>query len=77
MVGSTRPCSRRGSSSSDFVRARHEVGDADASVLLAGGGVILAYAIYRRDPVFMLGQATGLFIYARNLWLIRDEKRAA
>ncbi len=43
-----------------------------------GGGVILfAYALYRRDPVFILGQSTGLFIYSRNLWLIRAEKRAA
>ena len=36
-----------------------------------GGGVtLLAYAIYRRDPVFVLGQGAGLFVYARNLWLI-------
>jgi lipid-A-disaccharide synthase-like uncharacterized protein len=36
-----------------------------------GGGVtLLAYAIYRRDPVFILGQGAGLFVYARNLWLI-------
>ena len=34
------------------------------------------YAIYRRDPVFILGQSTGLFIYGRNLYLIRREKRA-
>lgn len=38
---------------------------------LGGGVILLAYAIYRRDPVFMIGQATGLFIYVRNLWLIR------
>ena len=37
---------------------------------LAGGMVLLAYAIHRRDPVFILGQATGFFIYTRNLWLI-------
>ena len=42
---------------------------------LAGGVILLSYAIYRRDPVFILGQATGLVIYARNLWLIRAEKR--
>ena len=36
-----------------------------------GGGVtLLAYALYRRDPVFILGQGAGLFVYARNLWLI-------
>jgi lipid-A-disaccharide synthase-like uncharacterized protein len=43
---------------------------------LAGGVVLLSYAIYRRDPVFIIGQATGLFIYSRNLWLIRASKRA-
>jgi lipid-A-disaccharide synthase-like uncharacterized protein len=37
---------------------------------LAGGVVLLAYAIHRRDPVFILGQATGFFIYTRNLWFI-------
>lgn len=37
---------------------------------LGGGLTLLAYAIHRRDPVFMLGQSLGLFIYLRNLWLI-------
>jgi lipid-A-disaccharide synthase-like uncharacterized protein len=37
---------------------------------LAGGAVLLAYAIHRRDPVFILGQATGFLIYTRNLWFI-------
>ena len=41
-----------------------------------GGGVILfAYALYRADPVFILGQSVGLFIYSRNLWLILAERR--
>ncbi|WP_116085275.1 lipid-A-disaccharide synthase N-terminal domain-containing protein [Tropicimonas sp. IMCC34011] len=40
-----------------------------------GGLVLGAYAVYRRDPVFMLGQGMGLFIYSRNLWLIHAEKR--
>jgi lipid-A-disaccharide synthase-like uncharacterized protein len=36
-----------------------------------GGGItLLGYAIYRRDPVFILGQSAGLVVYARNLWLI-------
>ena len=43
---------------------------------IAGSALLLAYAIYRRDPVFILGQSTGLFIYGRNLYLIRREKRA-
>lgn len=38
---------------------------------IAGGLTLLAYAIYRADPVFILGQSTGVFIYARNLYLIR------
>ncbi|MFG6177616.1 lipid-A-disaccharide synthase N-terminal domain-containing protein [Halomonas sp. THAF12] len=42
---------------------------------LAGGVTLLAYAIYRRDPVFIAGQGAGLFIYFRNLMLIRRETR--
>jgi len=42
---------------------------------LAGGATLFVYAAYRADPVFMLGQGMGLFIYARNLWLIRRERR--
>jgi len=38
---------------------------------LAGGMILLSYAIYRKDPVFILGQSLGVFIYCRNLWLIR------
>lgn len=39
--------------------------------LSIGGGLILfAYAIHRNDPVFIVGQATGIFIYVRNLWFI-------
>ena len=40
---------------------------------LAGGATLLAYAIHRGDPVFIVGQAAGLFIYLRNLWLIYKE----
>lgn len=43
---------------------------------LAGGMTLLAYSIYRADPVFILGQSAGVFIYTRNLWLIRNEKAA-
>lgn len=44
--------------------------------LSIGGGIILfAYAIYRKDPVFILGQSAGVFIYCRNLWLIHAERR--
>ena len=37
---------------------------------VGGGLTLLAYAIYRRDPVFIIGQGAGLFVYARNLWFI-------
>lgn len=43
---------------------------------LAGGATLLAYAIYRRDPVFIVGQAAGLFIYFRNLQLILRHRRS-
>lgn len=42
-----------------------------------GGAMLLAYAIYRADPVFILGQATGLLIYARNIHLIWTSKKEA
>ncbi|UWQ15159.1 lipid-A-disaccharide synthase N-terminal domain-containing protein [Aliiroseovarius sp. M344] len=44
---------------------------------LAGGLTLLSYAIWRQDPVFILGQATGLFVYVRNLILIRRRKAEA
>ena len=42
---------------------------------IAGGLTLLAYAIYRQDPVFILGQATGLFIYFRNLYFVVYERK--
>ena len=42
---------------------------------IAGGATLFIYALWRQDPVFILGQGTGLFIYARNLWLIHRERR--
>lgn len=44
---------------------------------ISGGAILLAYAIYRADPVFILGQSLGVFIYSRNLWLIYAEKKRA
>ena len=43
---------------------------------IGGSAVLLAYAVRRADPVFILGQGSGFFIYLRNLWLIRREKKA-
>jgi len=42
---------------------------------ILGGVILFSYALYRRDPVFILGQATGLLIYFRNLYFIRQEVR--
>lgn len=42
---------------------------------LAGGVMLLSYAIWRADPVFILGQSLGVVIYLRNLWLIHAKRR--
>ncbi len=44
---------------------------------LCGGLTLLAYAIHVGDPVFILGQSTGAFIYLRNLWLRLREPQVA
>ena len=44
---------------------------------LGGGLILFAYAVHRWDPVFILGQSLGVFIYLRNLWLIYAERRRA
>ena len=40
---------------------------------IGGGAILLVYATLRKDPVFILGQAGGLVVYLRNLYLIRRE----
>lgn len=42
---------------------------------IAGAAVLLAYAIHRQDPVFILGQSLGFLVYLRNIWLIRAERQ--
>ena len=42
---------------------------------IAGGVTLLAYAVYRKDPVFIVGQLTGLFIYFRNLYFVVYERK--
>lgn len=42
---------------------------------LLGGVDLLAYAIYRREPVIILGQVMGIPVYARNLVLILKARR--
>lgn len=41
---------------------------------LSGSVFLLIYAIYKRDPVFILGQAPNVLIYSRNIYLIRKNK---
>jgi lipid-A-disaccharide synthase-like uncharacterized protein len=40
---------------------------------LVGGLITLAYAVYRRDPVFIAGQSIGALVYVRNLMLIHRQ----
>ena len=44
---------------------------------LLGGVTLLSYAIWRQDPVFVLGQGAGLVVYLRNLALIARQRREA
>lgn len=45
---------------------------------IAGGLLLLVYALYRKDAVFIAGQAFGVFVYLRNLYFVmRDRKEAA
>jgi lipid-A-disaccharide synthase-like uncharacterized protein len=37
---------------------------------IGGGTLLLVYALYRRDPVFIAGQALGLVVYLRNVYFI-------
>ena len=43
----------------------------------AGGFGLFLYAVHKVDPVFMLGQGLGLFIYARNIYFISLNKKEA
>ena len=43
---------------------------------LIGGLITLAYAIYRKDPVFIAGQGIGSVVYVRNLMLISRARQA-
>ena len=42
---------------------------------IAGGLILLLYAVYRKDPVFITGQSLGILIYARNLYLIHHKQK--
>ena len=44
---------------------------------IAGGLLLLVYALYRKDAVFIAGQAFGVFVYLRNLYFVLHERKAA
>jgi len=46
-------------------------------ISLAGGLLLLTYAIHIKDPVFIAGQSAGVFVYTRNLMLIYKQKKNA
>jgi lipid-A-disaccharide synthase-like uncharacterized protein len=39
--------------------------------------LLLVYALYRKDPVFIAGQAFGVFVYLRNLYFVLRERKTA
>ncbi len=42
---------------------------------ILGGLTLLTYAVWRMDPVFILGQSFGVIVYGRNLILIFRKRR--
>ncbi len=44
---------------------------------LSGGFILTIYALYRQDPVFIVGQGLGLLIYMRNLYFLQAAKNDA
>ncbi len=44
---------------------------------ILGGAVTFSYAVHQRDPVFVVGQSMGLFVYARNLMLEEKKRKRA
>lgn len=46
-------------------------------ISLIGSAMIVSYAVFRRDPVLLLGQLTGMIVYIRNLMLLNKVKNKA
>jgi lipid-A-disaccharide synthase-like uncharacterized protein len=44
---------------------------------IGGGLLLLIYALYRKDIVFIAGQLFGVFVYARNLYFVFRERKMA
>jgi len=58
-------------------RAGHSVIPLAFWLFSIGGGILLlAYALYRRDVVFIAGQAFGVFVYLRNLYFVLHDRKA-
>jgi lipid-A-disaccharide synthase-like uncharacterized protein len=59
-------------------RAGHSVIPLAFWIFSIGGGVLLLiYALYRRDAVFIAGQAFGVFVYLRNLYFVLRDRKAS
>jgi len=41
---------------------------------IIGGVFLFAYSVYRKDPVFIIGQVGGLIVYSRNIRLIHKNR---
>lgn len=58
-------------------RAGHSVIPLTFWIFSIGGGLLLLiYALYRRDAVFIAGQAFGVFVYLRNLYFVMRDRTA-
>ncbi len=58
-------------------RAGHSVIPLAFWIFSIGGGLLLLiYALYRRDAVFIAGQAFGVFVYLRNLYFVLRDRKA-
>src|ERR1700686_584151 len=42
---------------------------------IGGGALLFVYSLYIRDPVFIIGQGFGLFVYLRNLYFVFRERK--
>ena len=43
---------------------------------ISGGLTLLTYAIYIKEPVFIVGQSFGLLVYLRNIYFLSKERRS-
>lgn len=43
-------------------------------ISLTGSCIIVSYALFRHDPVLILGQSTGVIVYIRNIWIMHKNK---